>query len=65
VLSDRRSQAFLKSCTHTITAMNPNEAAAIGVEEVNLSMPTSLMDPIDLKAGGAQRSNGVAERRAH
>jgi hypothetical protein len=45
--------------------VHANKATAVGVKEVNLGMPTSLIDLVDLKAGRAQRSDGVSKRRAH
>jgi hypothetical protein len=45
--------------------VNTDETAAVSVEETNLGMPTGLLDPINLKAGQAKRTDGVSERRAH
>jgi hypothetical protein len=53
MLSDDRSEVSFKCRAHAIAAVNPNEAAAIGVKEVNLGVPAGLIDPIDLEAGRA------------
>jgi hypothetical protein len=63
--SDDRSQVSLERYGHAVSAVNTNEPAAVGVEKMNLGMPTSLVDSVHLEASRTQRSDGVAERRAH
>jgi hypothetical protein len=63
--ADDRSKIPLERHAHAIAAMDSNEAATIGVSEVNLCMPTGLIDPIYPEAGRAQRGDGVSKRRAH
>ena len=45
--------------------VHADEAAAIGVEEADLGMPTGLVYPVNLKAGRAKLADGVSKRRAH
>jgi hypothetical protein len=65
MLSDDRSQISLERHRYAAAAVNADKAAAVGVEEVNLGMPTGLTNPVYLETGRAQRSDGVSERRAH
>ena len=51
--ADDRSKIFLKRCAHTIAAMDSNETATIGIDEVHLCMPTGLINPIYPEAGRA------------
>jgi hypothetical protein len=45
--------------------VHADKTAAIGVEEVHLGVPTSLMNSIYLETGRAKRTDGVSKRRAH
>jgi hypothetical protein len=65
VLSDDRSQISFERPGYAVAAVNADEAAAIGVEEVNLSMPAGLPDLVNLEAGRAKHGDSVSERRAH
>jgi hypothetical protein len=65
MLSNDRSQISLERHGHTIAAVNADKAAAVGIEEVDLGMPASLTNLVDLEAGRAKRADGVSERRAH
>jgi hypothetical protein len=65
MLADNRSEVSLKRHTHAIAAVYADEPAAISVEEMNLGMPTGLIDLVHLKTGCTQRGDGVSERRAH
>jgi hypothetical protein len=62
MLADDRSEVSLKRHTHAIAAMDADEPAAV---EVDLSVVPSLIDLVDLKAGRAQRTDGMSEWRAH
>jgi len=48
MLPDNRSQISLERRVHTIAAVDANEAIAV---EVNLGMPTGLIDAVHLKTG--------------
>jgi hypothetical protein len=53
MLADDRSEVSLKRHAHATAAMDADEPAAVSVEEMNLGMPTGLMDSIHLEAGCA------------
>jgi hypothetical protein len=63
--ADDRSEVSFERRGNMIATVHANKAAAVGVEEVHLGVPASLMDPIHLEAGGAQSDDGVSQRRAH
>src|SRR5262249_6993187 len=65
MLADNRSEVPLKHHTHAITAVYADDPATVGVEEMNLGMPTGLIDLIHLETGGTQRGDGVSKWRAH
>jgi hypothetical protein len=48
--SDDRSQIPLERCRHAVAAVNADKTAAVGIEEVNLGVPTGLIDAVDFKA---------------
>lgn len=45
--------------------MHADEAATVGIEEVDLCVPAGLVDSVYLKAGRAKRADGVSKRCAH
>jgi len=45
--------------------VNTNKTAAVGIEKVDLGMPTCLPDLVNLEAGRAQLGDSVSEWRAH
>jgi hypothetical protein len=65
MLSDDRSQVSFECHAHAITAMDSHETATVGVVEVNLGVPASLVNAVHLKASRAQNSESVSKRPAH
>jgi hypothetical protein len=63
--ADNGSEIPFECYRHPTAAMNADKAAAVGIEEVNLSVSTSLIDLVDLKASLAQGDDGVSKRRVH
>src|SRR5262245_59282488 len=62
MLPNDRSEVSFKCRTYAIAAVNPNEAATV---EVDFRMSASLINPVHLEAGRAQRDDGVPKRSAH
>jgi hypothetical protein len=65
MLSDDRSQVSFERHAHAIAAMDTDETATVGIVEMNLGVPASLVNSVHLKAGRAQAGNGESQRRAH
>jgi hypothetical protein len=45
--------------------MNSDETATVRIVEMHFAVSTGFVDLIDLKAGRAQRDDGVSQWRAH
>jgi hypothetical protein len=65
MLADDRSQISFERHGYAVAAVYADEAAAVGVDEVDFSVPASLPDLVNFETGRAQHSDGVAKRRAH